>query len=64
MTDIQIQNEGFIFLVHALTKKAKAWIQENINAEESTFFGSALVVEHRYIRDVLAGMESDGLEIA
>jgi len=62
--DIRIDHHGSIFLVHSLSNAGKEWIDENINtSEETQYFMGALVVEHRYIRDIAEGMVRDGLEV-
>jgi hypothetical protein len=58
--DVTVQNEGTIFLFQPLTEVAKDWIAEHVGGE-TTYFGSALVVEHRYAGDLARGMVNDGL---
>ncbi len=41
---------------------AKLWIKENVNGEQ-TWLGNGLVVEHRYISDLLGGIDYDGLTV-
>ena len=60
--DATIQNEGSIFLIHAHTPAANNWIAQHI-PEDAQYFGSALVVEHRYIEDIVNGMLADGLAL-
>jgi hypothetical protein len=43
--------------------KASAWVEDNV-AGEAQFFGNALVVEPRYVADLVAGMREAGLEVA
>jgi hypothetical protein len=59
-TDFTVQNEGSIFLLRPHTKAAQAWIEEHI-PEDAQFFGNAVVVEHRYICDIIDGILNDGL---
>lgn len=61
MTDVQIRNEGNLFLFSLLTDKARAWVDAHI--EDQVLFGDALVVEHRYAWDLAQGMLSDGLTV-
>ena len=61
--DISIENHGTIFLFRLNTSAAAEWVSQNVQ-EDAQFFGDALVVEHRYARDVAAGMLADGLVIA
>jgi hypothetical protein len=61
-TDFTVQNEGTIFLLYPLTGPAQDWIDNNL-PEDRTFFGTAVVVEHRYIRDIVQGIRGDGLRV-
>lgn len=58
--DFEVRNEGTIFLFTPLTQAAKDWIAENI-PDDATYFGPALVVEHRYAADIAQGMLAAGL---
>ena len=60
--DLLIQNEGSIFLLHQLTQLGKDWVEEHIG-DDAQIFGSAIVVEHRYIGDIAAGALADGLTV-
>jgi hypothetical protein len=63
MDDLYIHNEGSVFLLYALTNAGRNWVAEHIPAEAQTF-GNAIVVEHRYIADVVAGAIHDGLKVS
>jgi hypothetical protein len=60
MQDLYVQNEGSIFLLHAHSNAGRKWIKENI-PQDAQAFGNAIVVEHRYIADIVQGAQSDGL---
>ena len=60
MTDFIIQNEGSILLFRPLTDAAREWIEEHLQ-EDATWFGEALVVQHRYASDLAMGMLAAGL---
>ncbi len=62
-SDISIENHGTIFLFRLNTSSAVEWVSQNVQ-EDAQFFGDALVVEHRYARNVAAGMVAEGLVIA
>lgn len=62
MADLYIQNEGSIFLVRATSEVGQDWLDEHISQEAQTF-GGAIVVEHRFIVDILRGATGDGLEV-
>jgi len=61
--DVQIVNHHSIVLFHLNTPEASQWVEENVSSE-AQFFGTALVVEPRYVADLIAGMRRDGLEVA
>jgi len=58
--DVRVQNHGSLFLVEAVTDEAQEWIGEHI-PEDAQYFGGNLVVEHRYIDDIVNGMTEAGL---
>lgn len=60
--DAMVENHGSLFLVRLLTSNAKDWINEHVS-EEAQFFGWALVVEPRYIEDLIESMQGDGLVV-
>lgn len=60
--DVTVSRSGSLFLFQPLTPTAKEWIDGQVGTE-ATFFGSALVVEHRYAHDLAQGMLDDGLVV-
>lgn len=63
MTDLHVINEGSIFLLTAHSAKGADWIDENL-PDDVTLWGNSVVVEHRYIEDIVRGALADGLEIS
>lgn len=61
--DFDVENHGTIFLLRPLTETAREWIEEHIPGDAMTF-GDAVVVEHRYINDILTGLHADELTFA
>ena len=61
--DFFVENHGTVFLLRPLTPAANSWVKENLPEDHLTFAG-AVVVEHRYIADIVAGAQADGLEVA
>ena len=61
--DFLVENHGSIFLLQPLTPAAQSWVQEFLPADH-TSFGSAAVVEHRYIADIVEGIRNDGLAVS
>jgi hypothetical protein len=61
--DVSVTGDGgSLFLVHPLSDAARQWIEENVQ-EDAQWFGRYLVVEHRYIRNLVTGMLEAGLEV-
>jgi hypothetical protein len=60
--DFTVTNAGSLVLLTPNTNAAQQWIDEHIPSDAQTF-GLSIVVEPRYIQDILYGIESDGLTI-
>jgi hypothetical protein len=60
--DVHVVNHHSIVLFHLNTPEASAWVEENVS-EEAQFFGTALVVEPRYVAALVASMREAGLEV-
>jgi hypothetical protein len=58
--DFDVVDDHSLFLLQPITAGAAEWITEHI-PEDAMTFGSATVVEHRYIGDILNGIRGDGL---
>ena len=64
-TDFELQNHGTVFLLIPQTLSARAWIDDHIgkdNCYQPHY--PTVVVEHRYIADIVAGIQDDGLAVA
>ena len=61
--DFSVENHFTIFLLRPLTPAAESWIDEHI-PEDAQHFGNAVVVEHRYISDIVEGICNDGLAVS
>ena len=62
MSDLSVQNNGSIFLLQPISEAGTIWIEDNIGDDAMTF-GNAIVVEHRYIADIVNGALADGLTV-
>lgn len=62
-TDFTVRDEGSIFLLTPETPEADAWVAEHL-PEDAMRFGKAVVIEHRYVSDIVDGIQADGLEVA
>jgi len=60
--DITIQNHGSIFLFVPHTETASQWIADHLPEDRIEYTGG-VAVEHRYARDLAAGMLADGLKV-
>lgn len=63
MNDFSIDNQGTIFLVQPNNEAAKQWLADNVE-DGAQWFSSSLVVEHRYIQDLVAGMREAGFSVS
>lgn len=60
--DVRLEDHGTIFLFHPLTVDAHEWLLENVS-DDAIYWGDALVVEHRYARQLAEGMKRGGLHV-
>ena len=64
LPDFEVQNHGSILLLIPRTISAKTWIEENIGKHKGYQpYWPTVVIEHRYIADIVAGIENDGLAV-
>jgi hypothetical protein len=61
--DFRCENHGSVFLLYPVTKLAHSWAREHL-PEDAQHFGDAVVVEHRYIWNILVAVQSDGLVVS
>ena len=52
-----VENHGSIMLVRPLTADVEAWLRAHT---EGMWFGNALVVEPRYVMDLVEGLIEEG----
>ena len=60
--DFWILVQGTIVLVRPLTRRASEWIRKHV-PHQSQWFGPALILEHRYIAELLNLMVENGLQV-
>ena len=64
MEDFRVKNEGSLFLVSPVTIEAAKWLEEHCPQDDDhQYWAGSLVVEHRYISDLVEGIENDGLGV-
>jgi hypothetical protein len=61
--DFLVVNHGTLYLLYPNTPRAKQWVKENL-PQDHMKYADASVVEHRYIGDILDGIQADDLGIA
>ena len=63
--DFLVENHGSIFLLKPQTDSATSWVEEHIGRENGYQpYYPTVVIEHRYIADIVAGIQGDGLAVA
>jgi hypothetical protein len=60
--DLTVENHSSLVLLQPLTGRASDWLHEHV-ADDAQWFVSALVVEPRYVFDIVRGAISDGLRV-
>lgn len=60
--DLIVHGGGTVYTLHPVSVPGHAWIAEHI-AEDASRLGDAVVVEHRFIRDIVLGALRDGLRV-
>jgi hypothetical protein len=61
--DFIVENHGSIFILTARTDAAKSWVEEFLPEDRQTWGPDGTAVESRYIGDIVAGIQNDGLEV-
>ena len=62
-SDVTVANEGTVWQFLPLTRKGKAWVEENLNLQSWQWLGKTFSVEHRYGESIVNGMRGDGLVV-
>ena len=62
--DFRVENHGSIVLLRPLTPSAASWVEGHIGQENGfqPYFPT-VVVEPRYIADIVEGIQGDGLAV-
>ena len=62
--DFSLVDHGSIWLLTPNTPQANAWVADNIIiAEDSQWSGRALVIEPRFVPDIVEGFQQEGLTV-
>ena len=62
MADYSIENHGTIYLVRSNNLAALAHLREH-TAGDTSWFGRALAVEHRYIAGLVTSLQEEGFTV-
>jgi hypothetical protein len=60
--DFEITGGETVYLLHPITRAARAWVDEHL-PRDAQRLGDAVVVEWRYIGDIVGGVIGDGLAV-
>jgi hypothetical protein len=72
--DFEVQNHGSLFVLHPQNDAAREWIDIHVygtDADGGTetveqnvqWWGGGVVIEPRYLPDIIEGIEADGLDV-
>jgi len=62
-SDFIVSDHFTIFLLTPLTESATDWVSEHL-PPDALRFGDSIAVEHRFIGDIIDGVQQDGLTIS
>lgn len=64
VADLAVGGGGTVYTLVAGTDAGREWINARLgSADDWQWLGRALVIEHRYIADIVAGAREDGLVV-
>ncbi len=61
--DFVCENHLSLFLLRPVSTAGFAWIEEHLPPDRMTF-GSAVVIEPRYVGPILVGLQEDGMAVS
>lgn len=61
--DFRLQREGSISILYVETDAAQQWVADHIPSDATWWGRNGLVIEWRYVDDILFGIENDGLSV-
>lgn len=59
--DFLVNNQGSIFILTPVSEAAIKWCDTHLPDDAQRWGRNGYVVEHRYIQDIIWGLEDDGL---
>jgi hypothetical protein len=60
VADLLIHGHCSIYLLRATSRRGQRWVENRISGDRQA---GAIVVEHRFIGDILRGAVADGLRV-
>lgn len=63
MTDLQVSDHGTIFILTPKTDLGRTWIKEHLPSDHLNWGRDGVVVEHRFIADIVNGAQQDELTV-
>jgi hypothetical protein len=64
LPDLTVANFGSIFLLTPESELGREWVAQHLPADATTWGLGSIVVEHRYIGDIVQGAQQDGLKVS
>jgi hypothetical protein len=61
--DVNIDNQGTIFLFTPITRLAREWVEEHLQLEGWQCLGPSFAVDHRLAQPLAEDMVADGLRV-
>ena len=62
--DVYISDEGSVVAFRPMTREARQWFSEFVQAESWQWIGPYLCVDHRYADDLAGGLTDEGFNVA
>lgn len=63
-SDFIVEGGGTVYLLRPLSDAGRAWVDEHIGQDNGFQpYWPTVVVEHRYVADIVAGIQRDGLAV-
>ena len=63
LPDFAFANHGSICLLTPISNAATAWCEEHLPEDAQRWGACGIVVEPRYVADILVGIQADGLTV-
>jgi hypothetical protein len=63
--DFELQGHGSLYLLRPLNAAATDWMNEHlpVDSDETQFWGTAIVIESRFVAPIMDGIIADGLAV-